>query len=79
MNHEVTPEELVRRAVHETLASIGFDMREPLELQADMLYLRKIRKGSEDMSRVIRHSVLTLLATTMLYLLWDAVKNLIQR
>ena len=66
---------LVRQAVHETLSGLGFDMREPNQLQADMFYLRKMRKGSEDISKIVRHSVLTLLVSSGLYLLWEAVKT----
>ena len=75
MQQDMSPERLVKKAVHETLGGLGFDMREPNELQADMLYLRKVRKGAEDMTRVVRRSVLTLLISTGLYLLWQAVRE----
>lgn len=79
MKNEFTPEELVRKTVEETLCGLGFDMRNPNQLQADMLYLRRVRKGSEDMTRIVRHSILTLLASTGIYLLWEAVKNALYR
>lgn len=66
---------LVREAVRGTLEGLGFDLHNPSHLQADMLYLRKIRRGSEDMARVVRHSILTLLVSTGLFLLWQAVKR----
>lgn len=70
---------LVRDAVRETLESVGFDMREPNKLQADMYYLRKLRHGSEDMMQLLRRSAITLSFTTALYLLWEAVKAILQR
>lgn len=70
---------LVRETVRETLENVGFDMREPNKLQADMYYLRKLRCGSEDMVQLLRRSAITLSFTTALYLLWEAVKALLQR
>ena len=64
----------VREAVHETLIGLGFEMQSPAQLQADMHYLRGLRKGSEEVTRLVRHSVLTLAVSTALYLLWQAVK-----
>lgn len=70
---------VVRETVHETLSGLGFDVREPGETQADMYYLRKIRRGSEDMARKVRASGITLIVSTGLYLLWQAVKGLLER
>lgn len=70
---------IVRQTVHETLRGIGFDLTDPHQLQADMYYLRKLRNGSEDMMRVARRSAITLMCTTTLFLLWEAVKNLLHR
>ncbi len=68
-------QDIIRRSVRETLVSIGFDISEPSEIQADMYYLRRMRRGSEEMSKTIRRAALTLMVTTGLYLLWEAVKN----
>ena len=68
---------LVREAVHETLSGLGFDLKEQPELQADMYYLRRMRKGSEDVHKIIRHSLLTLLVSTGLFLLWEAVRGML--
>lgn len=65
---------IVRETVRETLENVGFDMREPNKVQADMYYLRKLRHGSEDMMQLLRRSAITLSFTTGLYLLWEAVK-----
>lgn len=70
---------LVRETVLETLNSLGFDMREIQEIQADMLHLRRQRKGSEDMLRGVRASVAAMIVSTGLYLLWVAVKLMVGR
>lgn len=76
---EATCRQIVRQTVHETLSGIGFEMREPNKLQADMYYLRKLRDGSEDMMRVLRRSAITISFSTGLYLLWEAFKSATQR
>ena len=70
---------LMRQTVHETLMGLGFDMRDPNNLQADMHYLRKIRNGSEDVSNILRSSAITLSFTTALYLIWEAVKMILHK
>lgn len=80
MGHdEVMMRKLVSEAVRETLTQVGLDMQHPHQLQADMHYLRKLRYGSEDMARVIRRSLLTVTVSTLLFLLWEAVKMLVQK
>ena len=74
-----TQQEIIRRTVRETLGGLGFDMSEPNELQADMYYLRRIRRGSEEMGKTVRRAALTMMVTTGLYLLWEAVKQVAQR
>lgn len=78
--HESSPpyHDIVRDAVRETLVGLGFDIADPRGLQADMIYLRRIRRGAEDVTRVVRHSVLTLAVSTALYLLWEAVKGAVK-
>jgi hypothetical protein len=65
--------------VYETLSGIGCDMSEPNKLQADMYYLRKLRCGSEDVTRVVRRSAITISCSTVLFLLWEAFKNILQK
>ncbi|MBN8530391.1 MAG: hypothetical protein J0L97_00815 [Alphaproteobacteria bacterium] len=77
---EVSSEEirrLVREAVLETLSNLGFDTREMQEVQADMLHLRRVRKGSEEMLRGVRASAAAVMVSTGLYLLWVAVKLMV--
>ena len=74
-----TDRELVRAAVEETLRGLGFDLRAPEQLQADMYYLRRMRKGSEEMTRLTRRTLLTMAVSTALFLLWEAFKHVLQR
>lgn len=66
---------LIRETVEETLAGLGFDTRQPTQTQADMFYLRKLRHGSEEARRIVSRSVLTLVATSLLYMLWEGLRK----
>jgi len=68
--HETTKE-----AVHETLKGLGFDTKSPHEVQSDLLYLRKVRKGSEFISLRVKASTIALLVPTILYIMWEAIKQ----
>lgn len=78
----VTEEDLIRRVVretvHETLSGLGFDLGDIHEAQADLVYLRRVRKGSEEIPAKIKTSFITLIVPILLYLLWDAIKNKIK-
>jgi len=65
----------VEEAINKTLATLGLNPNDVYETQADMAYLRNLRKGSEDVARKIKTSVISLLIPTALYLLWLALKN----
>lgn len=70
---------LVRQVVLETLASMGLDVSIPTELQADLYYLRRLRKGGEEVRTIVRHSILTLAVSTALYMLWEAMKGALEK
>lgn len=78
-NDEALMRKVVSETVRETLMQVGFDMQQPHQLQADMHYLRKLRHGSEDIAQVIRRSLLTVTVSTLLFLLWEAVKMMVQK
>ncbi len=67
--------ETARESVRETLRSAGMNMDDLHETQADMLYLRKIRKGSEFIGLRIRGTIIAAMIPTLLYLLWEVVKT----
>ena len=66
---------LIQETVRETLSGLGFDIAQPTETQADILYLRKIRRGSEEVRRIIAKSALTIIASGVLYMMWEALKR----
>ncbi len=74
---EKTLRRIVRETVYETLSGLGFDPDEPQRMQANMLYLDKIRRGSEFMTVRIKLAAIATLVPTSLYLLWEAVKNIV--
>lgn len=75
MNDDEHIRQLIIQTVHETLASLGVDPRRMNDVQADMLYLRRIRRSSEEMGRRLRQTSLTLLATAMIAALWQGIRH----
>jgi len=67
--------ETAKEAVSETFTSLGFDVAEPHETQADQHYLRKLRKGSEFMSLRIKVSLIAFIIPAFLYMAWEVVKE----
>ena len=67
--------EAARDSVLQTLNAIGIDAENIHECQADMLYLRKIRRGSEELPAKIKASLITVLVPTFLYIAWEAFKS----
>ncbi len=70
---------IVRETVHETLAGIGIFANNPQETQADFVYIRKIRTGSEMLSRTIKTGIISALVPSVIYLLWQAIKQALER
>jgi hypothetical protein len=69
---------IVRDAVHETLASLGFTPHDPQQMQADMLYMRKARKGSDELMRLIRASSITVAISAAAYALFEGVRHVMR-
>jgi hypothetical protein len=65
---------IIKETVCETLSALGLHSSDPAALQADMIYLRKVRKGSEEISAKVRISLITILLSSLVYLLWDSFK-----
>lgn len=70
---------VVRETVHETLNGIGINASNPHEMQADFIYVRKMRKGAEFMSRNVRASIITVTIPTMLYMLWESLRHVVSK
>jgi hypothetical protein len=65
---------VVKETVHETLSGLGLNVESPHDLQADLIYLRRVREGSEEMAAKARGAGITLLVSTFLVLMWEAFK-----
>lgn len=68
---------IIRQAVRETLNGLGFDTIEPREMQQDLLHLRKIRKGSEELSRKAKTTMIAIAVSSSAYIAWEAFKKAI--
>jgi hypothetical protein len=77
--NEIETKRIVREAVHETLNGLGITMSNPQEMQADFIYIRRMRKGSENLSQKIKASLITVTIPSLLYLLWEAFKEVIKK
>ncbi len=75
MYDEETLQRVIREAVHETLSGLGFNIQNRYEVQADMQYLHKLRRNSEDLASRMRLSVISVSVPAALYLLWAALKK----
>jgi hypothetical protein len=71
----VSPTVLAREAVMEALISVGIDVSSPTELQADLYYLRRLRRGADEMRSVVRKALISLVVSGVIFLLWKAFKD----
>lgn len=72
--HEIA-RQAAREAVKETFLTLGLDAAEPLEAQADMLFLRRTREGSETIKKQSVMTAVGLLTVAVLGLIWAALKG----
>lgn len=70
---------VVKETVRETLQTLGLSIDDPNEMQADMLHLRKMRKGCEAVRAKVIGTVITVTIPTLLYLVWDSLKVLVNK
>ncbi|MCH2038281.1 MAG: hypothetical protein MK137_06795 [Rickettsiales bacterium] len=68
---------IIRQAVKETMIGLGFDTDDPREMQKDLLHLRKIRKGSEELSRKAKTTMIAIAVSSGAYIFWEALKRAI--
>lgn len=67
-------ETLVRETVHETLTGLGFDLRDPTGIQADVAYLRKARRGSEQVANIAKRTCIGVVCSGGLWAMWEGIK-----
>jgi len=68
----------VREGIDDALTRYGIDTEDPTTMQADMVYLRKSRTGSDEIIKWGKRSAITAAATGMLVALWQGIKQIIQ-
>lgn len=65
----------VREGIEETLTKYGIETSDPKAMQADMVYLRKSRTGSDEAIKWIKRSAITALVTGMLVAFFKGIKH----
>ena len=69
--------EAVRDGIEEALTKYGVDTSDPPAMQADMIYLRKSRTGSDEVIKWIKRSAITAAVTGALAALWQGLKTIL--
>ncbi|MDA0307511.1 MAG: hypothetical protein O2832_02160 [Proteobacteria bacterium] len=67
----------VRDGIEDALTKYGVDTTDPTAMQADMVYLRKSRTGSDEILKWGKRSAITAAATGVLVALWQGIKSII--
>lgn len=71
--------QIVDASVRETLGHLGFTVNDPHAIQKDMIHLRMARLGQEETMKWVKRTALGVFVTGCLYLLWDAMGNVLVR
>lgn len=72
-------DEHTKEIVRDILDGMGFKKDDAYAIRNDLVYLRKKRKGSEDILRLIRRSVIGASVPVVLYVLWEVFKGSINK
>ena len=67
--------EVAKEVVRETLLQLGFDAEEPGAIQRDLNYLRQLRLGSEETSRILKRCAISTFWTALVTLILLAIKQ----
>ncbi len=69
--------EAVRDGIEEALTKYGVDTSNPHAMQSDLLHLRKSRQGSEEVTKWIKRSSITVFISGLIVTLWQGIKQMI--
>ena len=69
MSEEKHRRSIVGESVEQTLSGLGFDLTQRQQLQADLLFLRRLRLNKEDWARRFRQAVMAWLIPMLGYLI----------
>lgn len=67
----------VREGIEDALTKYGVDTSDPNAMQADMLYLRKSRTGSDEIIKWTKRSCIAAAVSGVLVALWQGIKHLV--
>lgn len=67
-------QDVVRTAVEQTLITMGMDASDPLQLQADMAFIRELRETSEKVKSRGLFVLVGLLVTAFCSAIWLGIK-----
>jgi len=67
----------VREGIEDALTKYGVDTTDPNAMQADMLYLRKSRTGSDEIIKWTKRSCIAAAVSGLLVALWQGIKSII--
>ncbi len=70
--------EAVREGIGDTLTRYGFDTSDTASMQADMIYLRKARLGSDEILKWMRRSAFTAAFSGLLLAVWEGFRHLLK-
>jgi len=70
--------EAVRDGIEEALTKYGLDTNDPTAMQADMVYLRKSRTGSDELIKWVKRSAITAAVSGAVVALWQGITHIIQ-
>jgi hypothetical protein len=69
--------ELSKHTTLETLSALGIDIRQPLEVQRDILFLHDLRRTTESVKGKTLCAVAIILVSSGLAALWLGIKSLL--
>lgn len=72
----------VQRSVHETFMVFGIDTTDGesvREFQSDLGYLRRSRRGSEELAKWAKRSAVGAAITAFCVLLWEGLKHMMSK
>lgn len=67
----------VREGIEDALTKHGVDTTDPNAMQADMVYLRKARTGSDEIIKWTKRSCVAAAVSGLLLALWQGIKQLL--
>ncbi len=67
----------VSQGIEDALTKYGIDVKEPNAMQADMVYLRKSRIGSEEVIKWAKRSAITAIIASTLAAIWQGIKSIL--